>query len=103
MAAQTAPPASSATSAEAAARAGGLGVAGARASRCWSSQLCRWPSCGGFAPVTRPGDTDFVRNTSALLGALGAGIVLALGASIPLAHGDARPQTIPVGEITEGM
>lgn len=53
--------------------------------------------------MTRSGDTDFVRNTSALLGAIGAGIVLALGVSIPLAHGDARPQTISPDEIKEGM
>jgi hypothetical protein len=44
-----------------------------------------------------------VRNLPALLGALSAGIVLALGASIPLARGDAKPATIGVGEIKEGM
>jgi len=44
-----------------------------------------------------------VRNIPALLGALSAGIVLALGASIPLAHGDAKPATIGVSEIKEGM
>ncbi len=44
-----------------------------------------------------------MRNTSALLGALGAGRVLALGASIPQARGDARPQTISPDEIKEGM
>ena len=44
-----------------------------------------------------------MRTISALLGALGAGVALALSASIPLAHGDPRPATIPVSEIKEGM
>jgi hypothetical protein len=38
-----------------------------------------------------------------LLGALAAGTLLALGASIPLARGDARSATISPGEIKEGM
>jgi hypothetical protein len=37
------------------------------------------------------------------VGSLFAGTVMALGASIPLAQGDARPATIPVGEVKEGM
>ncbi|MGD0677939.1 MAG: hypothetical protein ABSC94_21200 [Polyangiaceae bacterium] len=44
-----------------------------------------------------------MRNQSALLGALAAGLLAALGASIPLARGDARPQTIAVEEIKDGM
>ena len=46
---------------------------------------------------------SFVRTTSALLGALAAGAVLAVGASVPLAHGDAKPATISVAEIKDGM
>jgi hypothetical protein len=38
-----------------------------------------------------------------LLGALAAGALLALGASIPLARGDAKPSTISTAEIKEGM
>jgi hypothetical protein len=34
---------------------------------------------------------------------LSAGVVVALGTSIPLARGDAKPPTIPVTEIKEGM
>jgi len=44
-----------------------------------------------------------VRTTSALLGALCAGVLVALGASVPLAHGDTRPLTISVSEIKDGM
>jgi hypothetical protein len=44
-----------------------------------------------------------VRNPSALLAALSAGALLALGASVPLARGDAKPATISVDEIKEGM
>jgi hypothetical protein len=44
-----------------------------------------------------------VRTTSALLGALTAGVVVALGASIPLARSDARAATISVSEIKDGM
>ncbi len=44
-----------------------------------------------------------MRTIPALLGALSAGVVLALGAGIPLAHGDAKPATIPLSEIKEGM
>ena len=44
-----------------------------------------------------------MRTTSALLGALTAGAVLALGASLPLARGDAKPSTISVSEIKDGM
>ena len=44
-----------------------------------------------------------MRNTSALLGTLAAGLVVALGAGIPLARGDAKPPTISVDEIKDGM
>jgi hypothetical protein len=44
-----------------------------------------------------------VRTTSALLGALTAGLLFGLGASIPLARGDAKSPTIPLSEIKEGM
>jgi hypothetical protein len=44
-----------------------------------------------------------VRTTSALLGALTAGILLSMGTTIPLARGDARPSTIALDEIKEGM
>ncbi len=56
-----------------------------------------------MAPTLRPGDTAHVRTTGALLGALSFGVVLAIGFSIPLARGDAKPPTIPVTEIKEGM
>ena len=56
-----------------------------------------------FARVERPGDTDGVRTTSALLGALAAGILASLGAAIPLARGDATPPTIAPSEVKEGM
>ncbi|MDP9002080.1 MAG: hypothetical protein M3O46_18460, partial [Myxococcota bacterium] len=49
------------------------------------------------------GDTDHVRTTSALLGALSAGALAALGVSVPLARGDSRPSTISVSEIKDGM
>ena len=44
-----------------------------------------------------------MRTTSALLGALTAGVLVSLGASVPLARGDARPATIPVSEVKDGM
>jgi SpoIVB peptidase S55 len=44
-----------------------------------------------------------VRNTAALLGALSAGTLIALGAGIPLARGDAKSSTISVSEIKDGM
>ncbi len=44
-----------------------------------------------------------MRTSPPLLGALGAGLLLALGASVPLARGDAKAETIGVGEIKEGM
>ena len=50
-----------------------------------------------------PGDTCGVRTTSALHGALAAGLLIALGTSIPLARGDAKAPTIPVSEIRDGM
>ena len=53
--------------------------------------------------MEHPGDTDRVRTTSALLGALTAGVLVSLGASVPLARGDARPATIPVSEVKDGM
>jgi hypothetical protein len=56
-----------------------------------------------FACVKRPGDTDDVRTTSALLGALTAGVLASLGAAIPLARGDATPATISPSEVKEGM
>lgn len=44
-----------------------------------------------------------MRSASSLLFALGAGFALALGATIPLAHGDAKPSTISIAEIKDGM
>jgi hypothetical protein len=44
-----------------------------------------------------------VRTTAALLGALSAGVVVALGTTIPLAHGDTKTATISVSEIKDGM
>ncbi|HEY6462550.1 MAG TPA: hypothetical protein VIY73_20415, partial [Polyangiaceae bacterium] len=44
-----------------------------------------------------------MRSSSALLGALGAGILASLALGVPLARGDARPATIPVDQIKEGM
>ena len=44
-----------------------------------------------------------MRTPSALIGALCAGVVIALGASIPLARGDMKPSTISVSEIKDGM
>src|SRR5258708_26520757 len=44
-----------------------------------------------------------VRSSPLLLGALAEGAVVSLGAGIPLARGDAKPATIPVSEIREGM
>jgi SpoIVB peptidase S55 len=44
-----------------------------------------------------------VRTTSTLLGAIFAGVLVALGASIPLARGDVKPSTIAVSEIKDGM
>src|SRR5450631_2124839 len=38
-----------------------------------------------------------------LLSALAAGTVLSVSAGIPLAQGDAKPATIPVSEIKDGM
>jgi hypothetical protein len=43
------------------------------------------------------------RSTPALFLALGGGALLALGASVPLARGDAKPSTISPSEIHEGM
>ncbi|AKV04745.1 hypothetical protein AKJ09_11408 [Labilithrix luteola] len=37
------------------------------------------------------------------IGALGIGLLAGLGLSIPLAHGDAKPKTISVDEIKDGM
>src|ERR1700722_266876 len=56
-----------------------------------------------FACAVRPGDTGLVRTTSALLGALTAGLLVSLGASVPLALGDAKPATMPVSEVKDGM
>jgi hypothetical protein len=44
-----------------------------------------------------------VRNPSTVLFALATGVVVAAGASIPLARGDAKPVTISVAEIRDGM
>jgi hypothetical protein len=44
-----------------------------------------------------------VRSISALLGAVTAGLLVSLGAAVPLAQGDATPPTIPVSEVKEGM
>jgi hypothetical protein len=44
-----------------------------------------------------------VRQLSTLLSALSVGILAALGASVPLARGDAKPPTISPAEIKEGM
>jgi hypothetical protein len=44
-----------------------------------------------------------VRTTSALLGALSASLLVALGVSLPLARGDVAPSTIAVSEVHEGM
>jgi hypothetical protein len=44
-----------------------------------------------------------VHHSSAVLGALSAGVLIALGASVPLARGDAKLATISVGEIKDGM
>jgi hypothetical protein len=44
-----------------------------------------------------------VRSTSALLGALSAGLLVSLGAAIPLARGEATPSTMPFSDIKEGM
>ncbi len=43
------------------------------------------------------------RPTAVLFATLGAGVLLALGASAPLARGDAKPSTISPSEIHEGM
>ena len=50
-----------------------------------------------------PGEAAAVRSPSAVLGALATGLVVALGASVPLARGDAKPVTIPLAEIKDGM
>jgi len=44
-----------------------------------------------------------VRSTSALIGALSAGLLVSLGAAIPLAQGSATPPTMPISEVKEGM
>jgi hypothetical protein len=44
-----------------------------------------------------------VRDSPAIFGALSVGILIALGASVPLARGDAKLATISVGEIKDGM
>jgi hypothetical protein len=56
-----------------------------------------------FARSGRAGDTRGVRTLSALVGALAAGVLASLGASIPLARGEARPPTISPAEVKEGM
>ena len=44
-----------------------------------------------------------MRPESWQISAIAAGLLLGLGLSVPLARGDARPSTIPVEEIKEGM
>lgn len=44
-----------------------------------------------------------VRGPAALLSSLAGGLLLALGTSIPLARGDAKPATIAPSEVKEGM
>jgi len=44
-----------------------------------------------------------VNSPPALLGAIAAGIVVALGIGAPLARGDAKPATISIDEIRDGM
>ncbi|HLK40845.1 MAG TPA: hypothetical protein VKU41_29025, partial [Polyangiaceae bacterium] len=44
-----------------------------------------------------------MRDPSAVLCALGAGVLVALGATIPLARGDAKPPTISPNEVRDGM
>jgi hypothetical protein len=44
-----------------------------------------------------------VRSTTSLCFAAGAGLLVALGVAIPSARGDAKPSTISVDEIKEGM
>lgn len=46
---------------------------------------------------------EFVRNELLPVGALVAGLLAGLGLTIPLAHGDAKPATISVDEIKDGM
>ncbi|MDP9148448.1 MAG: hypothetical protein M3O36_00685 [Myxococcota bacterium] len=44
-----------------------------------------------------------VRTPAALMGTVVAGLAVSLGATIPLARGDAKPSTISVSEIMDGM
>ncbi len=44
-----------------------------------------------------------MRTTTALLGAIITGTLVAVGAGVPIARGDAKSPTIPVSEIKEGM
>jgi len=46
---------------------------------------------------------DHVRNEFLPIGALAVGLLAGLGLTIPLAHGDAKPSTISVDEIKDGM
>ena len=46
---------------------------------------------------------DRVRNEFLPIGALAVGLLAGLGLTIPLAHGDAKPSTISVDEIKDGM
>ena len=46
---------------------------------------------------------DAVRNEFLPIGALAVGLLAGLGLTIPLAHGDAKPPTISVDEIKDGM
>ena len=46
---------------------------------------------------------DGVRNEFLPIGALAVGLLAGLGLTIPLAHGDAKPSTISVDEIKDGM
>jgi hypothetical protein len=46
---------------------------------------------------------DAVRNEFLPIGALAVGLLAGLGLTIPLAHGDAKPTTISIDEIKDGM
>jgi hypothetical protein len=53
--------------------------------------------------MLQPLYTGHVRNSLAVPGALAAGTLVAICSNVPLAHGDAKPATISVDEIKDGM
>src|SRR5579863_1987977 len=55
------------------------------------------------APMLQSLYTGQVRNSLALPGALAVGTLVAICSNVPLAHGDAKPATISVDEIKDGM